>query len=210
MGAHSLQVHGRRPTLRRLRAVIDEDGEVSFADLNDETNALAVALGERGIGSDSSVGLLCRNSRWFVLAATALSKAGATTLYLNRFRRTAGAGCARREGAAAVIFDQEFADLVDSAAGDLDRWIAHHDGSTDRETLADLIESARGAGPRPPRARAADHPHVGDHGTPKGASRPAPKGLVNVTSLFQRVPWRVGDIHHVPAPMFRARQRRGI
>ena len=55
--------------------------------------------------------------------------------------------------AAAVIFDQEFADLVDSAAGDLDRWIAHHDGSTDRETLADLIESARGAEPEAPESR---------------------------------------------------------
>ena len=200
---------GYRAAARRVPdgvAVIDEEGEVSFAEVDEQSSALAAALAERGVGPDAGAAILCRNDRWFVLVATALQKTGATTLYLNTgFAGPQMAEVLEREGAAAVIFDEEFADLVDRAAPDVDRWIAHHEGKSDRETVADLVEEASGRTPEPP-----DQPGrqviltSGTTGTPKGASRAAPKGLVTVTSLFQRVPWRVGDVHHVPAPMFHA------
>src|SRR5687767_14753770 len=100
---------GRRPD---APAVIDEAGSLTFAEVHRRTNAIAAGLAARGIGAGDGVGILCRNHRGFVEASVAVSKLGANVLYLNTgFAGPQLAEVLEREGAKAVVFDAEFAEL---------------------------------------------------------------------------------------------------
>src|SRR5450631_2816228 len=48
------------------QAIIDERGQVTFAELQLRTNALAHALSDRGVNEGDNVALLARNHRGFV------------------------------------------------------------------------------------------------------------------------------------------------
>ena len=98
---------------------------MTFAEVHRRTNALASQLREAGIGEDDRVAIMCRNHRGFIEATVACSKLGAGALYLN----TAFAGpqitdVLAREDPAAVIYDEEFADLVAEGAGARKRFVA--------------------------------------------------------------------------------------
>src|SRR5688500_20317489 len=64
-------------------AIIDEHGELTFAELHDRTNALARAWRADGIGAGDAVAILCRNHRGFVEALVAASKLGAHAVLLH-------------------------------------------------------------------------------------------------------------------------------
>jgi fatty-acyl-CoA synthase len=187
-------------------ALVDDEGPLSFAELHVQTNALANALIERGYGPLSPLALLCRNSRWFVYAATAIMKTGAPTLYLNTgFAGPQMAEVLEREGATAVIYDPEFAELVEGSVGKLDLLRTRDGGDGGRPTCEALMAAAPRTVPvAPERVSAQIILTSGTTGTPKGAKRPDPKGLQAITSLFQIIPWTIDDIHYVAAPMFHA------
>ena len=124
-------------------AVIDELGTLTFAEVHRRTNALAHSMGDAGIGEGDGVAIMCRNHRGFIDATVACSKLGANGLYLN----TAFAGpqitdVVKRERPRAIVFDQEFAELVSDAAARRKRFIAWHDGGEKPKDplLEDLIE----------------------------------------------------------------------
>jgi fatty-acyl-CoA synthase len=192
-------------------ALIDEDGHLSFGEIDSLANGLANALCERGIGPGESVAMLCRNGRWFVLVATALARAGATALLLNTgFAGPQTKEVLEREGVRAVVYDREFAEMVESHVGHLDLYVTDtgNDGSPDGsggESLSRLLASAPRTRPSPPAEPASLIILTsGTTGTPKGARRSSPKGLVAVTGMFSLIPWRTGDVHLVAAPMFHA------
>ena len=98
-------------------ALIDERGALSFREVQRRTNALAHELRKAGIGDGDGVAIMCRNHRGFIDATVACSKLGAGALFLN----TAFAGpqitdVLAREQPAAVIYDEEFSDLVSAGA----------------------------------------------------------------------------------------------
>ncbi len=64
-------------------AVVDQDGEVTYADLLERSGLLAVELMERGVGRDRLVALLLPRSASFVVAALASQLAGAGYLPLD-------------------------------------------------------------------------------------------------------------------------------
>ena len=65
------------------------------------------------------VGIMCRNHRGFVEALIAANRIGADVLLLNTsFAGPALADVVNREGADAVIYDEEFTDSVDRALAD--------------------------------------------------------------------------------------------
>ena len=73
--------------------------------------------------------MLCRNHRYFVDASTALSKLGADILYLNTAFSAPQLGeVCEREKPVAIIYDDEFTEMVDKSGIDLHRVIAWHDG----------------------------------------------------------------------------------
>jgi acyl-CoA synthetase (AMP-forming)/AMP-acid ligase II len=179
-------------------AIIDDDGALTFGEIDQRSNRLANALRAEGIEPGTPVGLLCRNSRWFVLATTALNKVGATILYMNTgFAGPQLADVMAREGGALLIHDDEFTGAVCEHAPDLRRLVA--------EELASLIESADPTPPEPPAQQGRQVILTsGTTGTPRGASRSneGVRDLVATMGLFRAVPFRVGDVHVVPAPMF--------
>ncbi len=188
-------------------AVVDDEGRLSFAEIHGLSNALAHALTERGVSGDDAVALLCRNHRWFVIAAVAVAKTGADTIYLNTgFAGPQLAEVLEREGARTVIADVDFFEMLDEHAPAADGLVAWSDGRpTPHPTIAQLVEGFARTEPDPPERPGRQIILTsGTTGTPKGAKRPTPSGLVATTAIFRVIPWRVGDVHLVAAPMFHA------
>jgi len=89
-------------------AVVDERGELTFAEVHRRTNALAHALGDHGVNEGDGVAIMCRNHRGFVEATVACSKLGAHALYLNTsFAAPQLADVLAREAPSAVIYDED-------------------------------------------------------------------------------------------------------
>jgi acyl-CoA synthetase (AMP-forming)/AMP-acid ligase II/carbon monoxide dehydrogenase subunit G len=186
------------------RAVVeDEQGEVSYAEMHERTDAVACGLRELGIAEGDSVGLMARNHRGFIEAAVAVAKVGADVLLLN----TAFSGpqlteVCERERPSALIYDAEFAELLADAAEGRVRVIADEPADAEgrvrviadepadaegrengdrapepAESLASLRRAHAGSRPQPPeRSGRVTILTSGTTGTPKGASRGATGG----------------------------------
>ena len=95
-------------------AIIDERGALSFERLHRRSNALAHAFAAMGIGYGDGVGIMCRNHRGFIEATLAAAKLGASALYLNTmFAGPQLVEVTRREEPKALVYDEEFAGLLD-------------------------------------------------------------------------------------------------
>ena len=187
-------------------AIVDEEGTLTFTDVDRRTNAMARGLGDLGVAADAPVGILCRNSRGMIEAGVAVSKLGAHALYLN----TGFAGpqlreVLDREGAKAIVYDADFAELVEGCAGDRLQVIAWHDGLTPHTTLDELADKHDSA-PLTPPARSGRVVILtsGTTGTPKGANRKPPKGLGAAAAVLSRIPLRSRETTVVAAPLFHA------
>src|SRR5688572_23964068 len=103
-------------------ALVDELGELTWTELDDRATRLAHGLKDLGVNSGESVAVLCRNHRYFVDASTALSKLGADILYLNTAFSAPQLGeVCEREKPVAIIYDDEFTEMVDKSGIDLHR-----------------------------------------------------------------------------------------
>src|SRR3712207_5482682 len=101
-------------------AIIDERGQLTFAEVHRRTNALARAFRDGGVGPDDGVAIMCRDHRGWVEATLALSKLGATALFFNtQFAGPQLAAVIEREEPAGIVFDAEFAELVGGAEREL-------------------------------------------------------------------------------------------
>jgi len=188
-------------------AINDELGSLTFAQVDRRTNALARALADEGVGADDGVAIMCRDHRWFIEATVALSKLGATALYYNtQFAGPQLREVTEREDPAAIIHDEEFADVVGEAAGERDRWIAWHDGDdADGTTLEELIQSADDSDlPAPDEPGNIVLLTSGSTGTPKGASRGQPDAIDPIVALLSRLPLRAREPTVFAAPLFHA------
>jgi acyl-CoA synthetase (AMP-forming)/AMP-acid ligase II/uncharacterized membrane protein len=186
-------------------AIIDELGRLTFADVDDRTNRLANAFMDAGILEGDQVGLMCRNHRYFIEATVALSKVGCTVLYLN----TAFAGpqleeVVKREKPTAIVYDEEFAELLEKAGRRRKRFIGWHD-STDLSdpTIDELIEDGDAEEPVPPEN---EYKAViltsGTTGTPKGASRSQPTSILPAAAMLDRIPLKSREKTLIAAPLF--------
>ncbi len=189
-------------------AIIDDAGELTFADLHLRTNALAHAWGADGIGERDTVAILCRNHRGFVEALVATSKLGAHALLLHTaFSPPQLAAVCAGEDPRAIVYDAEFAPVVDGAARGRARYVAWTDGSAATPgagaTLDDLIERGDRAEVDPPQSRGAIVILTsGTTGTPRGAQRKEPKTLDPAAALLSKIPLRARGRTLVAAPLF--------
>jgi acyl-CoA synthetase (AMP-forming)/AMP-acid ligase II len=188
-------------------ALIDESGTLTFRDVHHRSNALAHALAAQGVGPGSRVGIMCRNHRGWVEAYVATNKLGAHALFMNTaFSGPQLADVARREDPAAIIFDEEFAGVLEEASEGRRRFIAWHEPDTDRgadRTLDELIEGGDTSDLQPPPEQGkALILTSGTTGTPKGASRKQPQSLDPVAALLERIPLKARQRTMIAAPMF--------
>ncbi|WP_167857691.1 long-chain-fatty-acid--CoA ligase FadD2 [Mycobacterium sp. DL99] len=194
-------------------AVIDDEGEFTFGELDSAAHAVAHELLTMGVRGGDGVGILARNHRWFLVALYGAARVGARIILLNsEFSGPQIKEVSEREGAKVIIYDDEYTAAVAHAEPELGRLRAlgvnpdsdKPSGSTD-ETLADVI--ARGNGR--PAPKASKHPAIiiltsGTTGTPKGANRAAPPSLAPIGGVLSHVPFRGGEVTALPAPMFHA------
>jgi acyl-CoA synthetase (AMP-forming)/AMP-acid ligase II len=187
-------------------AIVDDRGTVTFREVHRRTNALAHELARAGIGEDDSVAIMCRNHRGFVEATVACAKLGAGALYLNTmFAGPQIADVLAREDPAAVVYDEEFADLVAEGAADRKRYVAWSEpgvGGSD-PTLEQLIAVGATSELQPP----AEKGRVviltsGTTGTPKGAARKQPDTLEPAAALFSKIPLKARGTTMIAAPLF--------
>jgi fatty-acyl-CoA synthase len=187
-------------------ALIDEAGALTWAETHRRSNALARALRDQGIDEGDGVAIMCRNHRYFIEATMACSKLGALALYLNTaFSGPQLADVMEREGPGALIFDQEFTELLSEVSGGVRRYVAWEDevDESDETTVEELISSAHGEDLQAPKEQGR---YViltsGTTGTPKGAQRSQPEGLSALATLFSKIPRRYGETVMIAAPLF--------
>ncbi|MFC7616076.1 AMP-binding protein [Actinokineospora soli] len=194
----ALRTTGATPaTLLRIAAahhpdtpgVLDDDGAITFAELDDAAARLAGGLtSEYGIRPQSTIAVLCRNHRDFVLATAAAGRLGANLVYLNTEfgPPQVAAACA---GADALVADAEF---------------PAPDGVPvvrDLAALAARPRPAREARVRPGRITLLTS---GTTGTPKGAPRtPTAMGMLGpAVTLIERAGLRAGEPALIAPPLF--------
>jgi acyl-CoA synthetase (AMP-forming)/AMP-acid ligase II len=196
--------YGNRP------ALVDERGSMSFAELDARSDAIARGLVETGVHAGDTVGVLCRNHRYFFEITGALAKLGANALYLNTgFAAPQIAAVMQRERAIVLVHDDEFGALADIAKVE-PRLLAWTNASSSTEpatrTLDDLARR-HAEGPRlgrPAREGRVIILTSGTTGPPKGAfvaGTPHPGAAI---ALLERLPYRAQEKMVVAAPCFHA------
>ncbi|HET7417859.1 MAG TPA: AMP-binding protein [Solirubrobacterales bacterium] len=185
-------------------AIVDERGALSWERLHRRSNALAHSLAKMGIGPRDGVGVMCRNHRGFVEATLAAAKLGASALYLNTmFAGPQLVEVTKREGPKALIYDEEFTELLAGVDPSVQRIVGWCEGETSEPTLESLIEGGDESDHKPP----PEKPKFviltsGTTGTPKGAQRSSPEGLMPIASLIDKIPFRSRMTMMIAAPLF--------
>ena len=194
-------------------AIIDDEGSMTFAELNDAVNAAANGLLAMGVKGGDGVAILARNHRWWMIANYAAARVGARTIMLNtEFSGPQIRDVAAREGGKVIIYDDEYSEavkLAETPLGKLRALATNPDtnepsGSTD-ETLASLIaRSSTAAAPKATKKSSIIILTSGTTGTPKGANRHAPPTLAPIGGVLSHVPFKAGEVTSLPSPMFHA------
>lgn len=194
-------------------AIIDDDGEMTFGELDRAAHAVANGLRAKGVKGGDGVALLIRNHRWFLVGVYGAARVGARIILLNsEFSGPQIKEVSEREGARVIIYDDEYTAAVSGADPALGKFRAlatnpdkdEPSGSTD-DTLADLI--ARSS--KQPAPKVTKHSSIiiltsGTTGTPKGANRSTPPSLAPIGGVLSHVPFKSGEVTSLPAPMFHA------
>src|SRR6195952_2944565 len=180
-------------------AIIDDDGELTFKELDDAANAVANGLLAMGVKGGDGVALLARNHRWFLISVYGAAKVGVKIILLNsEFSGPQIKEVSEREGASLIIYDDEYTSAVAAAEPALGKLRAlstspdadEPSGSTD-ETLADLMARSRATAS----TKASKHSKSiilasGTTGPPKGANRSSPPSLAPIGGILSHVPFR--------------------
>jgi fatty-acyl-CoA synthase len=187
-------------------AVIDDAGVLTFAELEADSAAVAGALrAAYAVGPGRTVGVLCRNHRWFVLAVLATSRLGANLVLLNTESAAPQLGTMLdRERVDVLIADAEFDERIEDAGYRKPLVWAWWDGQPPGDTLQGMVDGGAAGPPRPPRQGKVVVMTSGTTGTPKGAPRqPDPLALLGpMASMLTRVPVRSGEPMLVAPPVF--------
>jgi fatty-acyl-CoA synthase len=187
-------------------AIIDDRGAVTFTEVHRRTNALARELARAGIGEQDAVAIMCRNHRLFIEATVALSKLGASALYLNTaFAGPQIADVLAEEDPVAVIYDDEFSELVHEGAKRRKRFIAWSEPG--ERASEPPLEELIAAGDESDVAAPAEKGRVviltsGTTGAPKGAARKQPDTIEPAAALFSKIPLKAREATMIAAPMF--------
>jgi fatty-acyl-CoA synthase len=157
--------------------LVDELGTLTWREIDQRCDAFAAALQALPGGQPRVIGIMCRNHRGFIEAVVAANRIGTDLLLLNTsFAGPALAEVVAREGADAMVYDEEFTEIVGRALTDrpdatrIIAWTDDPSAYGDSPTVEKLITAHAGQTPK----RATEKPRTilltsGTTGTPKGA-----------------------------------------
>lgn len=139
-------------------AVIDDQGTLTFTQLNERTSRLANALSGHGINAGGSVAVMCRSHRGQLETLVASSKLGADTLLLDTQLAAAQLReVIKSQRPRAIVYDSEFAEQLRPSLRGRKGFIAWTEPPRQhrRSTLEELI--AEGDADAPPPRRQERH-----------------------------------------------------
>jgi len=196
----------------RATGLIDERGSLTWAELERRSDAAAVAMRELLGDRAGTLGILCRNHRGLVESLAAAAKIGTDALLLNTgFSGPQLGDVLVREKASLVVYDEEFAPLLEEARARVEglvevvAWRDDPGAPSDAAHSLDVLIDEH-LGRRPGRAARPGRTVLltsGTTGTPKGARR-AGGGAGSLAAMLERIPWRAGETTVVAAPIFHA------
>jgi fatty-acyl-CoA synthase len=187
-------------------ALVDELGPLTFAETHARSNALARGLADLGVKTGDGVAIMCRNHRYFTEGTIACAKLGAVALYLNTaFAAPQLQEVMERESTAALLYDEEFAELLDAEHHDEVMRVVgwREEGEIGDPTAEELIE-ANDDGELSSPGESGRYVILtsGTTGTPKGAQRGSPEGLTPIAAFLSRIPRDSGETVVIAAPLF--------
>src|SRR4051794_15208325 len=187
-------------------AIVDERGGLTFREVHERSTAIAHALADDGVGEGDGVAIMARNHRGWVESVVACSKLGANALLLNTaFSGPQLTDVVRREKPRALIFDEEFADVLREAGRRRKRYLSWREPRSRRRDPSPGDLARRGDSstlPAPAEEGKAIILTSGTTGAPKGASRSMPRSLDPVAALLDRIPLRARERTMIAAPLF--------
>jgi acyl-CoA synthetase (AMP-forming)/AMP-acid ligase II/carbon monoxide dehydrogenase subunit G len=188
--------------------VIDELGTLTYAEVDARSNAVANQLAADGVCEGDRIGLLCRDHRGFLDGMFAAGKLGADVLLLNTsFAAPQITEVCKREEVAALVYDEEFEELIHDAARRRKRFVAWREGEDpDGRAIGEVVREGDPSGLSPPgRVGGVTILTSGTTGLPKGAQRgDIPVTLDPAAALLERIPLHEGQRVRIAAPMFHA------
>jgi fatty-acyl-CoA synthase len=204
VAASSLATPGRA-------CVIDDDGAVTFSQIERSSTQLAKGLHRIGAARGDLIGIACRNHREFVELTLAAAKAGLGVVYLNTsFGMPQMTEVIEREGIAVLAVDHALLDRVDRGAIRVPVIIADMltDGASVPAGTHTLTSVRSGNTFRGPLRASLPVPPIlltsGTTGTPKGARRGSRVDSSAATGIIERIPYRHDDVVAVTSPLFHA------
>ena len=182
-------------------AIIDDEGSATFDEVNRRSNALARGLREAGVSPGDVVAVMGRNHRRFVETILACCKVGANTVLMNTmFAAPQLTEVGRRENVSALLYDEEFGNLLDGLQ-DMPRFVIYGAGAD--PSIEDVIADHADDNVEPPSIESRFTMLTsGTTGTPKGAKRGSPEGMMPIASMLSRIPFQAGERTMIAAPMF--------
>ncbi len=175
-------------------AMIDDDGALSYRELQAKTESLARELYSDGLGTSHAVGIMCRNGRNFAAAVFAAGLVGTDVVLVNtEFRRDALVGALCGHQIRTMFCDNEFAERIRE--------------SDESVRVIDPATVATQQGQPRPKVAASGRLVLltsGTTGVPRGVPR-VPRissGLGVGVTILERTRLRVGSRIAVAVPMF--------
>jgi acyl-CoA synthetase (AMP-forming)/AMP-acid ligase II len=175
-------------------AMIDDDGALSYRELQSKIESLARDLYRDDLGGRQAVGIMCRNGRNFVAAVFATGLVGADVVLVNtEFRAHALAGALSAHQITTMFADNEFAEQIRDAGE-----------SVTVVDPATVETDQRGSRPKVASPGRIVLLTSGTTGVPKGVPRiPRMSSGVGVgVTILERTRLRVGSRIAVAVPMF--------
>lgn len=191
-------------------ALIDDAGELTYADVDGRTNALARGLSRLGAREGGRIGILSRNGRVFVESVVAAAKIGADVLPLNTsFSHTELAAVVRRDQPSVLVYDGDFHGIVQQASLDpaTKTVLGHLEGDAEgaTPTLRQLVDGEeQEALPPPGRESRTVILTSGTTGAPKGARLAQPSAIEPLAWFLRSVPLAPRSVYLICAPLFHA------
>ncbi|MGW6624774.1 acyl-CoA synthetase [Nocardia sp. NPDC055002] len=188
-------------------ALVDERGELTYRELDEQSTAIARGLREAGIGEGTVIAVLARDHRGLIMSMIAAGKLGARIALMNTgFAKPQFAEVCERENVRAVLHDSEFLGLLDALPADLPRYLTWVDEGTElpagATTFDDLIANNSTEDlPAPSKPGGFIILTSGTTGLPKGA--PRTKVTPMATAQFvDRVPFPKRGTAMIVSPIF--------